>query len=345
MVNKEEKKLAKYRIENSELHKKNLGKHTLTDRLTYTDQITSGYAISVYHYTSPEGLMGILKNREIFFTDAQYLNDYRERMSINDELKRFWEENRGEYDKDFYQLFKGIYIDSYEDNKFPYIDENTSEELYRFFIMSASMNNDSLSMWKYYAKDDTYNGYNIDLFIPALDDEWIDRETGVAVEVGVVIYDSNQKQSKIHTIMEKLYDEWCKYKVSDLMNQKMIKEYTSWISYASLFFKNSCFSTEEEMRFVAAVPKAKLNEINYELENGTRKPMYDFRVSNGVIIPFIRMPLFGWNNSENWISNRIGVGPCMNFDLKKEGILQLIESLDYKFHKIDVVKSEIPLRY
>lgn len=337
--------MEKYRIEKSELHKKNLGKHTLTDKLAYTGQITFGYATNVFHYTSPEGLMGILKNREIFFTDAQYLNDYKERLSINDELKRFWEENYNKYDKCFYQLFKGIHVDSYEDNEFPYIDGSVTDESYRYFILSASMNKDSLSMWKYYAKNDSYNGYNIDLFIPALVDEWIDRETGVAIEMGLVIYDSNQKQDKIHDFIEKLYEEWCKYKVSDLMNQKMVKEYKAWIAYASLFFKKSCFSAEEEMRFVAVVPKSKLNEISYELENGTKKKMYDFRISNGVFIPFIRIPLFGWNLGESWGSSRIGVGPCLNFDLKKEGILRLVESLDYRFNKICVVQSEIPLRY
>lgn len=119
--------LGKYRIEKSELHKKNLGKHTLTDKLAYTGQITFGYAT-------------ILKNREIFFTDAQYLNDYKERLSINDELKRFWEENYNKYDKCFYQLFKGIRVDSYEDNEFPYIDGSVTDESYRYFILSASMN-------------------------------------------------------------------------------------------------------------------------------------------------------------------------------------------------------------
>ena len=58
--------MGKYRIELSELHKKKLGKHTLRDKIAYTIQITSGYDTDVFHYTSPEGLMGILGNREIF---------------------------------------------------------------------------------------------------------------------------------------------------------------------------------------------------------------------------------------------------------------------------------------
>mgnify|MGYP001534714838 FL=1 len=40
-----------------------------------------------YHYTSPEGLMGIFKTRTFYFTDSQFLNDFREKININDELK------------------------------------------------------------------------------------------------------------------------------------------------------------------------------------------------------------------------------------------------------------------
>lgn len=337
--------MKKYRVDETELHKKNLGKNTLKDKLVSVCDVTMGLATSVYHYTSPEGVMGILKNREIYFTDAQYLNDYRERMSINDELRWFWTQHYREYDKQFMQLFKGIYIDSYEDNGYAYLDEEMEEGVYRYFILSASMNKDSLSMWKYYAKNGTYNGYNINLFIPALDDEWIDRDTGVAVESGLVIYDSNHKQEIIRKFIEKLYTVWCTYNVADALNQKLVRDYRAWASYASLFFKNDCFKTEEEMRFVAIVPKCKLNDLAYRQEDGTIRKMYDFRIVNNVITPYIKMPLFGWNIEENWITSRIGVGPCMDFELRKEGIMRFVESLDYSFHQFDVVQSDIPVRY
>ena len=47
-----------------------------------------------FHYTSPEGLMGILKTRTFFFTDSQFLNDFREKININEELELFWRRNR-----------------------------------------------------------------------------------------------------------------------------------------------------------------------------------------------------------------------------------------------------------
>lgn len=54
-----------------------------------------------YHYTSPEGLMGIFKTRTFYFTDSQFLNDFREKININDELKLFWKENQKNYDIKF----------------------------------------------------------------------------------------------------------------------------------------------------------------------------------------------------------------------------------------------------
>ena len=337
--------MGKYRMNKEDLHKKNIVKKLLEERFFMTCQVTMGYATSVFHYTSPEGLMGILGRREIFFTDAQFLNDYNERLNINEDLKTFWSRHRDDYDKEFKKLLQEIRIKSYEDNEYANIDGESPDEPYRYFILSTSMNHDSLSMWKYYAKNGSYNGYNLDLFIPALVDEWIDRETGVAVEDGVVIYDSDEKQNKIYAMVEELYEIWCEYKKSEELDEKIVKEYRAWVSYASLFFKNKCFESEEELRFVAVAPKNRLNELYYTKLDGTKVKMYDFRLVNGVITPYIKMPLFGWSSNENWITQRIGVGPCMDFDQKKNGIVQFEKSLDYKFHDLQIIKSEIPLRY
>lgn len=337
--------VGKYRINRDVLHKKKIKEKMLQDTLLSKWQITTGYATSVFHYTSVEGLMGILQNREIFFTDAQFLNDYTERFDINNDLKRFWDWNYRDYDKEFYILIKNININSYEDNQNKIFGGDVTDEKNRYFILSASMNQDSLSMWKYYAKNGQYNGYNIDLFIPALLDEWIDEETGVVVEDGLVIYDIMEKQAKIRCMVEKLYEFWCTYEKSETINNKIINEYRAWISYASLFFKNEYFASEQEMRFVAIVPKNRLNNLHYEKKDGTKVKMYDFRNINGVIIPYIKMPLFGWNVSENLITSSIRVGPCMDFEQRKCGILQFVDSLEYRFHEIRVKKSEIPLRY
>ena len=168
------------------LHKESISKTILSEGLIDKYKITNGYATSTYHYTSPECLMRILKNRNVYFTDCQFLNDYKERLNINDELEYFWNSKNSNYDKGFRKLLENIYIDVFEDDDFCYIDGEEEQKMNRYFVMSASMQKDSLGMWKYYSKNGSYNGYCISLFISALDDEWIDRDTDVAVEIGLV---------------------------------------------------------------------------------------------------------------------------------------------------------------
>src|SRR5674476_315094 len=112
--------ISKYRIDESQLHKKKLGKHTLTDVIVKGRYSTTAWAGQFYHYTSPEGLKGILQNLILFFTDCQYLNDTSERLSINTEIDKFWYANQKNYDKDFFQLIKDIRVDNFEDAGFSY---------------------------------------------------------------------------------------------------------------------------------------------------------------------------------------------------------------------------------
>ncbi len=272
----------KYRVDDALLHKKNLGKHTLTEIIIKGRYSTTSWAGKFFHYTSPEGLKGILQSRILFFTDCQYLNDYNEKLSINVELDLFWHNHQQNYDQEFLNLIKDIYVDTYEDSGFSYMDGSNNPTIYRYFILSTSYDSDSLSMWKYYAKNNTYNGYCLGLTTWALSDEWIDRETGVSIEKGDVIYSSNEKQSKILEAVEKLYLLWCTYKKSDVLNKKIIDEFRSWTSITALFFKNGCFASEKEYRFVAIAPVNQLKDLYYEYK-GIQYKMYDFRLVDGVL--------------------------------------------------------------
>lgn len=265
-----------------------------------------------FHYTSPQGLMGILKTRTLFFTDSQFLNDFREKVNINEELDGFWRRRSRYYNKAFLNLLKRIRVTQHEDNGFSYIDNN-SDMLCRYFVLSLSLDGDNLSMWKYYAKTDNYNGYCLGIFDTAFIDEWIDRTTGTAVIADRVKYYPEEKQGIIFDIVERLYSIWKSYELSDSLNNKIIKEYTSWISVEALFFKDQCFEDERETRYVAVVPKCKLKRLHYEYK-GAQYKMYDFRIVNGILVPYIKMPFNDWNQDECWAINSIRVGPSGNED-------------------------------
>lgn len=296
-----------------------------------------------FHYTSPEGLMGILKTRTFFFTDSQFLNDFREKVNINEELDLFWRMNRRKYERDFFNLLTKIRVTQYEDSGFSYID-NHSEKPCRYFVLSLSTDGDSLSMWKYYTKTANYNGYCISLFDMALTDEWIDRVTGVAVIASMVEYYTEDKQEIIMSVVERLYSIWKSYERSPLLDKKIIREFTSWISVEALFFKDQCFEDEKETRYVAIVPTDKLKDLHYEYKGNAYK-MYDFRIVNGMLIPYIKMPFNDWNEGICWAIDSIRIGPSGDADQKEAGLKQFIQSLDYEFDKCSIVKSNVPVRY
>ena len=93
----------------------------------------------------------------------------------------------------FSSLLRNIRVEEYEDSGFSYILDH-SETKCRYFVLSLSTDSDSLSMWKYYAKNNSYDGYCIGLFSIALTDEWIDRVSGVSVISSQVEYRSEDKQ-------------------------------------------------------------------------------------------------------------------------------------------------------
>lgn len=199
-------------------------------------------------------------------------------------------------------------------------------------------------MWKYYTKTANYNGYCISLFDMALTDEWIDRVTGVAVIASMVEYYTEDKQEIIMSVVERLYSIWKSYERSPLLDKKIIREFTSWISVEALFFKDQCFEDEKETRYVAIVPTDKLKDLHYEYKGNAYK-MYDFRIVNGMLIPYIKMPFNDWNEGICWAIDSIRIGPSGDADQKEAGLKQFIQSLDYEFDKCSIVKSNVPVRY
>lgn len=334
----------KYRIDENEIHRKRLGKHTLSKRIVSFYDITESH-MGGYHYTSPEGLKGILETRTLFFTDCEYLNDTSERLNINKTLDKFWYNERKYYDREFYNLIKNIRLTNYTDSGFSYLDNDfDSNTKCRYFVLSCSNDDDSLNMWKYYSKGNEYNGYCISLFGPALTDEWIDRETSVAIEEGDVVYFEDEKIKRIRTTVEKLYELWCLYQRNQNIDDKIISEFRSWIQMASLFFKDDHFFGEEEYRYVAIVPEDRLNYLNYSYKNKTFK-MYDFRIVNGTFIPYIKMPFNFYHVDECYAIESIRVGPSEKQEQKAKSIERLIQSLDYDMKIGRILYSNIPLRY
>ena len=126
---------------------------------------------TVYHYTSPEGLLAILSSPSIRFTDCQFLNDRSEYNHIHIPLEAAFEEIRSSlYHTGLSELIQGFINDKYDFQELvvenPSLGHGGTKLLtMRHFVFCASTDPDLLNMWNYYVKGNKYQGYNLGISV------------------------------------------------------------------------------------------------------------------------------------------------------------------------------------
>lgn len=126
---------------------------------------------SFYHYTSPEGLLGILQPDKTLLWFSQYnnLNDSSEGTHIVDIYKDTLEDllNEKEIDKSFYDIISDcepLTIKSFCNPSRNGLDpEGCSLTTFNTYICCFSKKPDSIDMWRHYIKNNTCNGFCIEL--------------------------------------------------------------------------------------------------------------------------------------------------------------------------------------
>ena len=124
---------------------------------------------TVYHYTSPSGLLGIVdngedsKNAKLWFTRWDSLNDKNERYDIQEVLKEYKELKGNDIREEFQDAIQELINTEvtkwdlppilWNNDKNPSIDEPDPENIY---VCSFSTDRDSLPMWNYYSKSSHY---------------------------------------------------------------------------------------------------------------------------------------------------------------------------------------------
>ncbi|SHH56777.1 DUF2971 domain-containing protein [Clostridium intestinale] len=285
----------------------------------------ANYNTTLYHYTSIDGVMGILGGKKFRVSKAEFLNDSSEIIYI---LNTIYKSLKTIIKKD--DSLGEIIINSLIEA----IEGNTTHNGLRWYknimvdhkyILSLSLNRDSLMLWSNYSK---FDGYNLGFDFYKLYNTFLDENS--IVTHGKVLYKEKDQIKVIQKDYLNLLSIYNQYKdnlnineLSEFQREAFIAFYSRMNVYA-LFFKHDGFNYEEEYR-VAITYKKK--EVFY-------------RTSNGCIIPYIETPI---NNSTLLPLTTITIGPKNNIDIAKSGIEHYIKSIGYKDIKIS--KSEIPLRY
>lgn len=257
----------------------------------------------LWHYTSTDGLMGIINSSKenfgkmhFWFTRSDCLNDISEGNHILKLYKSICEKlyTDGTINECFYNGIKDAEISAHMFINFPLPSDapdeiNSAIDLQpcHAYICSFSLKEDSLDMWRYYSKGE--GGYGLKL-TPFLFDDYFEFETGdysedkefSMIRSYKVIYDDSEKERMLREIIT---DTYTAYQNSGEDEEYRIKESKHRIQYVlktlQYRFKNECYSSEQEYRFVFYRPYSKPDLLKNEL------PPVKYRKQNDIVVPYI----------------------------------------------------------
>lgn len=292
----------------------------------------------IYHYTDVFGLMGILKDGGFRVSHSYFMNDNSEIMYTIGVVKEVIHEMIvDETDAKISEFY--ILLDKYADD---YITKEKGEKWiksrsaqYRAseYILSFSLNGDSLNVWSSFTGG---SGYNIGIDYKRFEQLIIDKFKSKPIS-SRVIYDVGKQHLIIKGKIQQYRDLVVRYKGDPLLDlEEVAKRFFISLRLFACFFKNPVFACDEEFRIIF---------FNYpQIIDSYIKPMY--RAKNNLLIPYINILVNVNNNSISRLPvMSIRIGPTNFSDMAKEGLSYYLYDSGYDIENIQVVNSQIPLRY
>lgn len=281
--------------------------------------------MNLYHYTSGQGLEGIIKSSSLHCTNIMFLNDPSEHSFFSTIL-----DGVIKTDKSLALIHRDLYNTSYRENIIQ------PSELY---VGSFSKNGDSLAMWNHYAKG---NGYNLELDIDSIIKDAHAASNNIAVRRLEVVYSSREQLE----IVERFFREWrtgystfktWEAKVAggnddyDLEQEAYYHtsgieaDYTEGIEELSVRLKHSAYEHEDEVRLII------------DKNPGVNFPR-TFRLSeNGVFVEYFPLAL----NLKKHLKS-ITIHP-LGGSLHLDGLERFLDTA-IGYRKVPVRRSTIPFR-
>ena len=208
----------------------------------------------IFHYTTAEGLKGILDSGYFFASRSDFLNDYTEMqycwslvLELVNSLK---EKSESANERIFYDEVKQE-IETFR---------TEIDELEEMFIISFTKNRDSLAMWSHYSDND---GYNIALNLKPNIKMWKEILKTVDFRYGAVIYNVEKQKEILKKEISKALSLWKEIRNTDESLGFFVVDALEYrIKIWTMFFKNNLFEEEQEVR---AVFSRENHAINKEL--------------------------------------------------------------------------------
>lgn len=292
----------------------------------FADEKTSMNVSLVYHYTSPEALLNIIENHNLWFSEITYMNDESEIRYTFELLKELLENNEIEIDLEFKKAI------SFHSGARLQIPSNLWEYLNREsrYVACFSTEKDELALWNYYTKTGNMAGYNIGFNVK----KFVENIRTKLKKMHYFIYGKTicNKSKQENFLREAIFEFNSLYKniKSDDDKINLIASFWGLIDLYSLFFKQPAFKNENEYRFV-------ITELTNPLQINSQAFQIKHRIQNGIIIPYINVEF-----SKECVQSII-TAPTIRQAYHKAGIKSLLLQNEYFQTKVET--SNIPLRF
>ena len=308
-----------------------------------TEQLKYKANRNLYHYTSPEGLIGILENNKLWFTESGCLNDESEGKYIYSLIQNCIETNLT-FNIDFIEevrkqimensaITDGIKNNITNDEVAKMHEEGKS----KYFICSFSLDKDALPLWNYYTKTPTSIGYNISFSSSKLNKS-VERELKSDFTNRYfykVIYDEKVQNSIVMEALEIGNRLWERHE--DIIYRDdlifWLKEFFELIKFG---FKHPAFESEKEVRMILRMSSSKFEELIVHNSNLAYNEI-KIRTIKGVFVPYVEM------NFEKSAMNGIMVSPTVKDEMAVESLNLLLKK--YSYIDCSIEKSSVPLKY
>lgn len=284
----------------------------------------------IYHYTTCNGLEGIIKSKRMWMNHFKSLNDSGEVLHG----LRFIKEKLSNINSDYKLL----------------LDDDIFENFFKqhpVYIESFSEKSNYLPQWRYYAHDGSGVAIGIDL--KCLESKINKSFSNTVSMITNVLYSTTKRdENRLKNLIENI-DEYKKQNIHyQIFKNKVIGFHNDKSklagSYMILliimvcqFIKTSYYEDEYEYRI--AIPDIALFEKCVRPGDKFLEVKKRFRDDFANPIEYIDAL-----NIEGAI-REIWVGPKLNFEKNKDGIIQFLKENEYPdYEQIEIKQSEIPYK-
>lgn len=264
----------------------------------------------LFHYTNQDGLLGIVKNKEIWASHTQYLNDQKEYIHAIALVKSVIEDSKNKYQT---SLEQEILKEMKEG-----IDGNESMNV---CVCSFSEEPDSLSQWRAYGGSSGFSiGFNASFLKSAI------RKHNF--NLASCLYTESEQVELLSAIVDKILKQNIELKdKGEYDHFPPGGGFCATMHRYAPIIKDESFKEEKEWRIISR-PLA----CSFE--------SFDFRPGKSMLVPYYRIPLI--DESDVFNIQELIVGPTPNLDQSRNSAKSFLVKHDLE--DIEVKKTKVPFR-